>query len=134
MNLCASLPFNLIRMPSPAVEPTEGIFFQVLPYLPYVYTVKDAPSPVDRKTCPQLFVSMYTMGRSPVGSVKRRGLAVDDSCLQVVGGCWSGSVGGGDHGEEGVFVDDGDAEGACLFELGGTHIFAGEDVIGFARD
>ncbi len=52
----------------------------------------------------------------------------------VVGGCWSGSVGGGDHGEEGVFVDDGDAEGACLFELGGTHILAGEDVIGFARD
>ena len=45
-----------------------------------------------------------------------------------------GSVGGGDHGEEGVFVDDGDAEGACLFELGGTHILAGEDVIGFARD
>ena len=51
-----------------------------------------------------------------------------------VGHGWSGSVGGGDHGEEGVFVDDGDAEGACLFELGGTHIFAGEDVIGFARD
>lgn len=69
-----------------------------------------------------------------MGSVKRRGLAVDDFCLQVVGGCWSGSVGGGDHGEEGVLVDDGDTEGASLFEFGRAHILAGEDVIGFARD
>lgn len=75
---------------------------------------------------------LYIYGAMVCGGCAR--LAVDDSCLQVVGGCWSGSVGGGDHGEEGVFVDDGDAEGACLFELGGTHIFAGEDVIGFARD
>ena len=61
------------------------------------------------------------------------GLAVDGACRSGMVGR-VGSVGGGDHGEEGVFVDDGDAEGACLFELGGTHIFAGEDVIGFARD
>ena len=120
-------------MPSPAVEPNEEIFFQVSPYLPYVYTVKDAPSPVDGKTCPQLFVSMYTIGRSPVGSVKRRGLAVDGACRSsMVGRVWS--VGGGDHGEEGVLVDDGDTEGASLFEFGRAHILAGEDVIGFARD
>lgn len=37
------------------------------------------------------------------------------------------------HREELVLVDDGNAEVAGFFELGGAHVVAGEDIVGFLR-
>lgn len=36
-----------------------------------------------------------------------------------------------DHGQELIFVDDRDAERGCLLAFGGTHVVAGQNVVGF---